>query len=334
MRTAPYAISAGDPAGVGPEIIAKAWQQKEAHDLHPFFAVGDANSVRRFGPCQIISDPAEALICFRKALPILHVGDCGEIVSGQPSKAGANIAFQSLEIATGLVRSGSAGAVITAPVSKKQLYDVGFAYPGQTEYVAERCGIAKENAVMMLAGPSLRVVPITTHIALNAVSGSLTHEIIKRRIIATRDGLIRSFGISDPIIAIAGINPHAGENGEMGDEEIRLLNPVIKELNDAGYKIIGPLPADTMFHEEARATYDAAICCYHDQALIPLKTLYFHEAVNLTLGLPIIRTSPDHGTAFDIAGQGIARPDSMIAAIKMASQIAKHRYNYEQNLSL
>lgn len=332
-KTAPFAISAGDPAGVGSEIIEKAWQQREAHSLHPFFAVGDANCFGQYGPCHIISDPIETFEYFGKALPILHIGDCGEIVSGCPSKAGANMAFQSLENATGLARAGSAGAIITAPVSKKQLYDVGFTYPGQTEFVAERCGVAKENAIMMLAGPSLRVVPITTHIALNSVSNALTFSMVKNTIIATRNGLIRNFGIDDPIIAIAGINPHAGENGEMGSEEITLLTPVINELLAEGYKIMGPLPADTMFHAEARAKYDVAICCYHDQALIPLKTLYFHEAVNLTLGLPIIRTSPDHGTAFDIAGQDIARPDSMIAAIKMASHIAMHRHIYEQNFA-
>ncbi len=331
--SAPFAISAGDPAGVGPEIIGKAWDRRNADNLHCFFAVGDAASIAAHwqGPTAIIATPNEAQNCFQDALPIMHIGDSGPITPGNPTMSGAHIAFQALESATGLARSGAAGAIITAPVSKKQLYDVGFTHPGQTEFIAERCGIARENAIMMLAGPSLRVVPITTHIALNDVAATLTQDMIRNRIIASVNGLKRSFGIEDPVIALAGLNPHAGENGEMGNEEIEILIPCIEKLNGAGYKILGPLPADTMFHAEARAHYDAALCCYHDQALIPLKTLYFHEAVNLTLGLPIIRTSPDHGTAFNIAGQNIARPDSMIAAIKMAQQIAIHRANFEQH---
>lgn len=334
VKTAPFAISAGDPAGIGPEIIGKAWDMRKTHNLRQFFAIGDAAGFLPHwqGPTQIISNADEANEYFDTALPIMHIGDCGPITPGKPNSGGAGLAFQALEIATDLARSGAAGAVITAPVSKKQLYNIGFTYTGQTEFVAERCDIAAENAIMMLAGPSLRVVPITTHIALRDVAKTLTTDMIIKRIIATRKGLVCSFGIEDPIIAVAGLNPHAGENGEMGDEEIRLLTPAIKTLRDMGFNIVGPLPADTMFHAEARAQYDTAICCYHDQALIPLKTLYFHEAVNLTLGLPIIRTSPDHGTAFNIAGKNIARPDSMIAAIKMASNIAGHRHVYEQNI--
>lgn len=331
-KSAPFAISTGDPAGVGPEIIGKAWESRNTDNLHCFFAVGDANSFTAHwqGPTAIITNPNEAQSCFQKALPIMHIGDSGLITPGKPTTKGAQIAFQALETATGLTRAGNASAIITAPVSKKQLYDVGFTHPGQTEFIAERCGVDKSNAIMMLAGPSLRVVPITTHIPLDEVTKSLDRDIIKQRITATQYGLQKSFGIDDVVIAVAGLNPHAGENGEMGNEEIDLLIPCIEELNAAGYKILGPLPSDTMFHTEARAQYDAAICCYHDQALIPLKTLYFHEAVNITLGLPIIRTSPDHGTAFDIAGQNIARADSMIAAIKMAAEIANHRANFER----
>lgn len=335
VETAPFAITAGDPAGIGPEIIGKSWQVRDTYKLHPFFAIGDANIFKLHwdGPVTIISSPDEALECFGNALPVMHIGDCDNISLGEPNLSGAHIAFQALEHAVGLTRNGNAKAVITAPVSKKQLYDVGFTHPGQTEFIAERCGISKSNATMMLAGPSLRVVPMTTHIALQDVAKILTEDMIRNCIISTHNGLIRSFGIDDPIIAIAGLNPHAGEEGTMGNEEISLLIPVIEELNAKGYRILGPLPADTMFHTEARARYDAAICCYHDQALIPLKTLYFHEAVNLTLGLPIIRTSPDHGTAFNIAGKNIARADSMVAAIKMAENIAHARKIYERNLA-
>lgn len=331
-ENAPFAISSGDPAGIGPEIIYKSWQHRKEHNLPPFFAIGDAKVFESFAPVKIISKPHEAVDNFDAALPIVHIGDSGDNNFGTPSKAGAHIAYEALKRATAYVQDGQASAIITAPVSKKQLYDVGFTHAGQTEFIAEMCGVTTNNAIMMLAGPSLRVVPITTHIALNAVSNSLNRELIEKSIIGTHQGLIKSFAIENPIIAIAGLNPHAGENGSMGHEEIKLLSPIIAELQNKGYNIIGPLPADTMFHAEARAQYDVAMCCYHDQALIPLKTLYFHEAVNLTLGLPIIRTSPDHGTAFNIAGKNIARPDSMIAAIKMASYIAKNRQIYEQNI--
>ena len=215
--------------------------------------------------------------------------------------------------------------MVTGPVSKAQLYAVGFTHPGQTEFVAERCGIAKNNAVMMLAGPDLRVVPMTTHIPLHEVAGKLDGRLIRQRARATAKGLMRNFGIKNPRLAIAGFNPHAGESGNMGREELDIFLPAIAQLRDEGYDITDPLPADTMFHAEARGTYDAALCAYHDQALIPLKTLYFHEAVNMTLGLPIVRTSPDHGTAFAIAGQNKANPGSMIAAIKMAAMAVQNR---------
>jgi 4-hydroxythreonine-4-phosphate dehydrogenase len=233
--------------------------------------------------------------------------------------------LQALETATGFARSGTVAAVVTGPVSKAQLYAIGFDYPGQTEFVAERCGVERRNAVMMLAGPDLRVVPMTTHIPLVDVAGQLDMRLIRRRIRATAKGLKRDFGIANPRLAVAGFNPHAGEMGNLGREEIDIFEPAIASIAEEGFDVVGPLPADTMFHAEARGQYDAALCAYHDQALIPLKTLYFHEAVNITLGLPIIRTSPDHGTAFAIAGKGQARPDSMIAAIRMAGEAAAHR---------
>ena len=329
----PLAISVGDPAGVGPEIIGKAWEQRKKAKLIPFFAVGDPDCFAAHwdGPVERIDSPEQALERFSSALPVMHVHSCGTVIPGQPDLDGAHCALQALEMATGFAKSGNAAGLVTGPVSKAQLYAIGFTHPGQTEFVAERCGIAKNNAVMMLAGPDLRVVPMTTHIPLSSVVGQLDTRLIRQRLRATAKGLQRDFGIAKPRLAVAGFNPHAGESGNMGREEIDIFGPALAKIRDEGYDVIGPLPADTMFHAEARAQYDAALCAYHDQALIPLKTLYFHEAVNLTLGLPIVRTSPDHGTAFAIAGKNMARPDSMIAAIRMAASAAKNRLAYSQS---
>ncbi len=326
----PMAVSVGDPAGIGPEIIGKAWQARSDANLQPFFAVGNIRSFAPHwaGPVVQINDPSEAVNCFADALPVLNVHDCLPAVPGKPDIDGAQCAYQSLELAVGLAKSGNASAVITAPVSKAQLYAVGFTHPGQTEFIAERCGITPNNAVMMLAGPGLRVVPMTTHIPLNAVAAKLDARVIRQRIRATAKGLQRDFGIQSPRLAIAGLNPHAGESGTMGREELDIFAPALAEIRREGYDIIGPLSADTMFHADARSQYDAALCAYHDQALIPLKTLYFHDAVNITLGLPIVRTSPDHGTAFAIAGQDKALPNSMIAALQMAAMAVKNRESF------
>ncbi|MBX9815828.1 MAG: 4-hydroxythreonine-4-phosphate dehydrogenase PdxA [Sphingomonas sp.] len=324
---APIAASMGDPAGIGPEIIAKAWAARGTHGLAPFFAVGDPRAVARVSgvPLARITDPAEARSAFDRALPVLHVLDGGDILPGAPDIDGARCALQSLELAVGLARSGAAGALVTGPVSKAQLYAVGFTDPGQTEFVAERCGIARENAVMMLAGPSLRVVPITTHVPLSAVAALLSTELIVARGRATARGLARNFGIEAPRLVFAGFNPHAGEQGAIGREEIEFIAPAIEQLRAEGIDARGPFAADTLFHPRARAGYDAALCCYHDQALIPLKTLHFDEGVNITLGLPIVRTSPDHGTAFDLAGKDAAHPGAMIAALKLAQEAAARR---------
>ncbi len=323
----PLAISSGDPAGVGPEIIGKAWEASKNQKLSSFFAIGDIASFAHHwgGPVIRIDNPDQAAERFDDALPVFHVHDCASIVPGTPDLDGAHCALQALELATGFARSGTVAGLVTGPVSKAQLYAIGFDYPGQTEFVAERCGVERRNAVMMLAGPDLRVVPMTTHIPLASVASQLDVRLIRRRIRATAKGLCRDFGIKNPRLAIAGFNPHAGESGNLGREEIDIFIPAIASIADEGFNIIGPLPADTMFHAEARQNFDAALCAYHDQALIPLKTLYFHEAVNITLGLPIIRTSPDHGTAFGIAGKGEARPDSMIAAIRMAGEAVANR---------
>lgn len=327
----PLVVSLGDPAGIGPEVIARAWAARDEAGLVPFFAVGDRRAIEAVwdGPVRLIVDPAEARHCFDEALPLLNVDHGGEITPGSPTLSGAQSALHALEIATGIARSGSAGALVTGPVSKAQLYQVGFTHPGQTEFVAERCGVATHNCAMMLVGPDLRTVPVTTHVPLADVPSLLTPELLLARIRVTERGLVRNFGIERPRIAVAGLNPHAGECGAIGREEIDIMVPVLEQLRDEGLNVVGPLAADTMFHARARATYDAAVCLYHDQALIPLKTLYFDVGVNMTLGLPIVRTAPDHGTAFEIAGTGKAQPGAMIAAIRVAAECAAVRASFQ-----
>ncbi|MEJ7927697.1 4-hydroxythreonine-4-phosphate dehydrogenase PdxA [Sphingobium sp. AN641] len=324
---APFAVALGDPAGIGPEIVAKSWVMRAARSLPPFFAVGDAASLRAVwaGPIAIVNGPEEVVAAFDTALPCLQVGDAGAITPGVPSVEGAQVALQSLEVAVGLARSASAAGVITAPVGKAQLYGVGFTHPGQTEFVAERCGVSPHNAVMMLAGPSLRVVPITIHISLAQVPQALSIDLIRARATITARGLQKNFGIARPRLLVAGLNPHAGEDGALGREEIEMIRPAVESLKADGLDIEGPVAADGMFHFRARETYDAALCMYHDQALIPIKTLHFDDGVNMTLGLPIVRTSPDHGTAFGIAGTNSANPGAMMAAIRMAADAARAR---------
>jgi 4-hydroxythreonine-4-phosphate dehydrogenase len=321
----PLAVALGDPAGVGPEIIAKAWERREVEGLSPFFAVGSPEAVAAVwnGPVAIVAGPDEAAGCFGEALPVIRVEGGGDSAPGRPTLEGARNSLDALELAVGLTRSGAASALVTGPVSKAQLYAIGFTHPGQTEFVAERCGIAADMVAMMLAGPTLRTVPVTTHVALKDVSALVTGELIVSRGRTTIRGLRRLFGIERPRIAVAGLNPHAGENGALGREEIDTVIPAIERLREEDAEVTGPHAADAMFHPRMRATYDAALCLYHDQALVPLKTLHFDEGVNVTLGLPIVRTSPDHGTAFAIAGQGIAEPGAMIAALRLAAGCAE-----------
>lgn len=274
---------------------------------------------------QRIRDPRDAAEVFGEALPILTVEEARPDLPGEPTLEGARCALQSLELATGLARSGAARGLVTGPVCKSQLYAVGFNHPGQTEFIAERCGVAHDNAVMLLAGPQLKVVPVTTHVPLAEVPRLLSIEMIVAKGRATARGLQKNFKIEEPRLAFAGFNPHAGEDGTIGREEIDLLHPAIAQLRSEGIDASGPYAADTMFHARAREQYDVAICLYHDQALIPLKTLAFDEGVNMTLGLPLVRTAPDHGTAFDIAGRGAAHPGAMIAAIKMATAASDAR---------
>ncbi|MBU6206318.1 MAG: 4-hydroxythreonine-4-phosphate dehydrogenase PdxA [Alphaproteobacteria bacterium] len=323
----PLAVALGEPTGIGPEIVAKAWEERNTAGLLPFCAMGDMRAIKNVwnGPLQCVDTLSGAVDVFAHALPVLHIDSAGDIRPGHPTLEGARCALNSLEMAVGLTRSGAASAVVTCPISKKWLYQIGFTHPGQTEFVAERCGIAANNAVMMLAGPTLRVVPITTHIPLKDVPDAISPELIMSKVRVTTKALKRDFGIESPRLVMAGLNPHAGECGALGLEEAEIVAPVIAQLRAEGIDITGPHPADALFHARMRAGYDAAICLYHDQALIPLKTLHFDEGVNMTLGLPIIRTSPDHGTAFDIAGKDMAHPGAMIAALKLAERAAQTR---------
>ena len=321
-QISPLAISLGDPAGIGPEVIAKCWDHRSQFGLPPFVAIGDGHSIAAVwdGPIEVVEDPRQADAAFDHALPLIQVSSAQEDVPGHPSVAGAHCSLDSLELAVGLARSGSASAVVTGPVSKEQLYGIGFQHPGQTEFVAERCGISPGNVVMMLAGATLRTVPVTTHLSLRDVPDRLTSALIESRGRATLRGLQRNFGIAEPRLAVAALNPHAGEGGNLGREEIEIIEPAIAALAAEGWRVTGPLPADTMFHARARSAYDAALCMYHDQALIPIKAIHFEDAVNVTLGLPIVRTAPDHGTAFDIAGRDRADARPRGAAIRMAAE--------------
>ena len=323
----PLAVSLGDPAGIGPEVIAKCWDNRADFGIPPFVAIGDGQSLAAVwdGPIEVVDDPRQADGAFDYALPLIQVPSAGTDLPGHPSVAGAHCSLDALELAVGLARSGSAAAVVTGPVSKEQLYAIGFQHPGQTEFVAERCGVAPNNIVMMLAGPTLRTIPVTTHVPFHDVTRALTSNLIESRGRAALRGLQRQFGIAEPRLAVSGLNPHAGESGELGREELVIIAPAIAALVAEGWRVTGPHPADTMFHVRARANYDAALCMYHDQALIPIKALHFEDAVNVTLGLPIVRTAPDHGTAFDIAGQDRADPRPMAAAIRMAAENAVMR---------
>ena len=330
----PLACSIGDPAGIGPELICEAWARREAEQLPPFFVVGGAGLLAEAAhqrgldmPVESIEDAADASSVFAQALPVLGSGGV-KYAPGEPTRTGAKLALDSLESATGLVLMGEASGLVTGPIAKGLLAMVGFDHPGQTEFLAHACGVAADEAVMMLAGPSLKAVPVTVHCALADVPGLVTTKLIGRKARIVAEALARDFGIANPRIAIAGLNPHAGEDGRFGDEEVRIITPAVEALQSAGFEARGPLPADAMFTPRARATYDAAICMYHDQALVPLKALDFDEGVNVTLGLPIVRTSADHGTAFDIAGKGSADPGATIAAIRMAGEIARRRASH------
>jgi 4-hydroxythreonine-4-phosphate dehydrogenase len=323
----PLAVSMGDPAGIGPEVLAKAWAAlSQERDAPVFFAIGSTATFAGLCPVQNIASPDDAAAVFSSAMPILPAPcDDAAIAIGTPNEASARAARAALDLAIKCACNGAASGLVTAPVSKANLYTIGFDTPGQTEYVSRAAGCTDDEGIMMLAGPTLRVVPMTVHIPYADVPAALTDVLINRAVRSTAAALRRDFGIASPRLAMAGLNPHAGESGTIGREEIDLFTPVLNRLRADGIAIDGPLPADSLFHSAARARYDAVLCPTHDQALIPIKALHFDDAVNVTLGLPIIRTSPDHGTAFDIAGKGVANPASTIAAIRMAAQIAANR---------
>lgn len=318
----PVAVSCGEPSGIGPEIIVKA-RGMLAGKL-PFFAIGDPRHFAAFGPVHLISTPEEVAAVAPDVLPLLVQPFAGDARHGQPDPRNAQGVIDVIARGVSLVRAGAASALCTAPIHKKALKDgAGFAFPGHTEFLAHLAGV--DRVVMMLACDALRVVPVTIHIPLAEVPEALTPELLTETIRITHSALIRDAGLETPRLAVAGLNPHAGEGGAMGIEEMTVITPVLDMLRAEGMQIAGPLSADTMFHPGARARYDAAIAMYHDQALIPIKTLDFSGGVNVTLGLPFIRTSPDHGTAFDIAGQGLANAGSMVAALHMAHDMARAR---------
>lgn len=330
----PLVLSLGDPAGIGPELAVEAWARHADAGLPPFAVVGGAGLLFEAAefrgtsvPIQPVGALAEAADVFAHALPVLTIGDA-PYQPGLPTEAGARMALASLTEATRLAVSGDAAGLVTGPIAKSELAKVGFAFPGQTEFVADACGVAADNAVMMLAGPNLRTVPMTVHVALADVPGLLSQDLIIGRARVVHQAMQRDFGMATPRIAICGLNPHAGESGRMGREEIEIIAPAIAQLRAEGIDATGPHPADSLFAPHARGTYDVAIAMYHDQALVPIKALDFDEGVNVTLGLPVIRTSPDHGTAFALAGKRQANPGATLAAIRMAGQMAQRRASY------
>ncbi|PWE17343.1 4-hydroxythreonine-4-phosphate dehydrogenase PdxA [Marinicauda salina] len=333
MNDAPLALTMGDPAGIGPEIALKAWNALRARREACFAVTGDPDAMARAARAldltapQVIAHMREAAAAFPERLPVLPVQDA----SASPEAA----TIAAIERAVELALSGEAGGVVTNPVSKAALYAAGFTFPGHTEFIDHLTRSAGTSGprgpVMMLAAPELKTALVTIHLPLREAIAAITTERIIHVARVVQQALTRDFGLAEPRLAVAGLNPHAGEGGALGREEIEIVAPAIEALVAEGVAATGPHPPDTMFHAEARAKYDAAICLYHDQGLIPVKTLNFHGGVNVTLGLPIVRTSPDHGVAYDIAGEGIARADSLIAAIRMAGEMAHNRARADDN---
>ncbi len=335
MPQRPLALSAGDPAGVGAEIIAKAWRALR-QDGPRFVVVGDTQLLASAGggiKVRPVTGPEEAVGVFEDALPVIDIPLLSPVVAGQASPAYAPQVIRWIETGVGLALSGAVTGLVTAPIAKAPLYEAGFKFPGHTEFLAELTAAERfegaRGPIMMLAAADLRATLVTIHTALKNVPEALSAEAIVNCALVTAQALRRDFGIANPRLAVAGLNPHAGEGGSIGREEILVIQPAMQALKDLGVDCFGPAPADTLFHPEARQRYDGVICMYHDQALIPVKMLDFWSGVNVTLGLPIVRTSPDHGTGFDIAGRGVARPDSLIAAIRMAADIAARRAAYQ-----
>ncbi|MBM3488224.1 MAG: 4-hydroxythreonine-4-phosphate dehydrogenase PdxA [Alphaproteobacteria bacterium] len=320
----------GDPAGIGGEIALMAWTRRDGA-TPPFAMLDDPARLeaiaRRIGlavPVAPITEVSDVARVFPRGLPVLPVSLAAAVEPGRPDPRNAPAVIEAIDRAIDLARTGKIAAMVTNPINKAVLYAAGFRHPGHTEYLADRAGL-RTAPVMMLASPALRVVPVTIHLALREAVGALTTASIIHCGRVTAAALMRDFAIPLPVIAVAGLNPHAGEDGHLGREEIEIVAPAVAQLRAEGIAAHGPAPADTLFHARARAGYDAVLCMYHDQALIPLKTIDFDSGVNVTLGLPFVRTSPDHGTAYDIAGTGRANPASLIAAIALASTLGAHR---------
>jgi 4-hydroxythreonine-4-phosphate dehydrogenase len=326
----PLALTSGEPAGIGPDIAMAAWLRRNELKLPAFYLLADrdflSDRARTLGLKVKLADVGaeDALATFADALPVVATGHAATARAGQPDGTSAGAAIASIRQAVGDVAAGRASAVVTNPIAKSVLYRAGFRHPGHTEFLAELAasGGQPPQPVMMLWSPALAVVPVTIHLPLRDAIAQLSSDLIVTTVRIAATALKARFGLARPRIAVSGLNPHAGEDGSLGTEDRSIVAPAIEILRAEGLEIKGPLPADTMFHEAARATYDCAICMYHDQALIPVKTLAFDDAVNVTLGLPFIRTSPDHGTAFDIAGTGRANPSSLIAALRLAARMA------------
>jgi len=333
VKNGPLALTLGDPAGIGPEIIVKAWAQLR-HTGPAFMVVGDHQSLASASAngasiLRRVTAPDAAAKAFPDALPILDIPLRAPVIAGQPSTTAAPAIIRWIETAVGLALSDTVSAVVTAPIAKAPLYEAGFKFPGHTEFLGELTRAESYDGargpVMMLAGGGLRASLVTVHEPLARVPGLLTIEKVVNAALVTAQALRRDFGVATPRVALAGLNPHAGESGTLGREETDVVEPAARALRALGVDVLGPLPADTLFPAEMRQRYDAVVCMYHDQALIPVKMLDFWGGVNITLGLPIVRTSPDHGVAFDIAGRGHARADSLVAAIRTAAEIAQRR---------
>ena len=329
----PLALTMGEPAGIGPDVTLSAWSNRDALGLPAFYCLTDpallAERARGLGldvPIAIVT-PADAAASFSRALPVVPLAATIAALPGRPDPANAQGVIEAIARAVGDIRAGYAAAVVTNPIAKKTLYDAGFRHPGHTEFLGTLSAAWTGRAarpVMMLAGPSLKAVPVTIHLPLREVAAALSEGLIVETGTIVASELRRRFATPEPRLAVAGLNPHAGEKGALGEEDERIIRPAVAALNAAGIRAVGPLSADAMFHPAARAAYDAALCMYHDQALIPAKTIDFAETVNVTLGLPFIRTSPDHGTAFDIAGSGRADPSSLAAALRLAAMLRQN----------
>jgi 4-hydroxythreonine-4-phosphate dehydrogenase len=328
----PLALTSGEPAGIGPDIALEAWLRRDQLKLPPFYLLGDVDLFNKRAKTLGLTVPfadvraEDSVAAFGEALPVVATGKPATAKPGQPDHTSADAAITSIRQAVADVAAGRASAVVTNPIAKSVLYRAGFPHPGHTEFLAELAASAGHvpQPVMMLWSPALAVVPVTIHLALRQAIDQLTAELIVSTARITAAGLKSGFGIARPRLVLSGLNPHAGEDGTLGSEDERIVAPAVETLRGEGIDARGPLPADTLFNDAAHKNYDCAICMYHDQALIPIKTLSFDDAVNVTLGLPFIRTSPDHGTAFDIAGTGRANPSSLIAALRLAARMATH----------